>query len=132
MRILETALYAENLEETAAFYERVLGLTRMTELPGRHIFFSLDDAVLLLFAPTASAQPTGRPDLPVPPHGAHGPGHVCFRADTPSLDDWEKRLEAAGVPIEARVDWPHGGTSLYFRDPAGNSLEVAEPRIWGL
>ncbi|MGN6582964.1 MAG: glyoxalase/bleomycin resistance/extradiol dioxygenase family protein, partial [Rhizobiaceae bacterium] len=25
-----------------------------------------------------------------------------------------------------------GGRSIYFRDPAGNSIEFAEPRIWGL
>jgi catechol 2,3-dioxygenase-like lactoylglutathione lyase family enzyme len=27
---------------------------------------------------------------------------------------------------------PRGGRSFYFRDPAGNSLELATPRIWGL
>jgi catechol 2,3-dioxygenase-like lactoylglutathione lyase family enzyme len=25
-----------------------------------------------------------------------------------------------------------GGRSIYFRDPSGNSLEFAEPRIWGI
>jgi len=29
-------------------------------------------------------------------------------------------------------EWPQGGRSIYFRDPAGNSLEFAEPRIWRL
>ena len=37
-----------------------------------------------------------------------------------------------GVTIEADFDWPDGGRSIYFRDPAGNCLEFAEPRIWGL
>ena len=27
-------------------------------------------------------------------------------------------------------DWPNGARSLYFRDPAGNSVEIAEPRLW--
>jgi predicted enzyme related to lactoylglutathione lyase len=36
------------------------------------------------------------------------------------------------VAIEKIVDWPGGGRSLYFRDPAGNSLELATPRIWGI
>ncbi len=31
MRILETALYAENLDETADFYQHVLGLERFAE-----------------------------------------------------------------------------------------------------
>jgi catechol 2,3-dioxygenase-like lactoylglutathione lyase family enzyme len=36
------------------------------------------------------------------------------------------------ITIEAEVTWPNGGRSLYFRDPAGNSLEIASPSIWGL
>jgi len=34
--------------------------------------------------------------------------------------------------IEADFTWPGGGRSIYFRDPAGNAIEFAEPRIWGL
>ncbi len=41
-------------------------------------------------------------------------------------------LEAKGIAIEADFEWPGGGRSIYFRDPAGNCLEFAEPRIWGL
>jgi catechol 2,3-dioxygenase-like lactoylglutathione lyase family enzyme len=36
------------------------------------------------------------------------------------------------VAIEQEMDWPRGGRSFYFRDPAGNSLELATPKIWGL
>jgi hypothetical protein len=36
------------------------------------------------------------------------------------------------VAIEHEATWPRGGRSFYFRDPAGNSLELATPRIWGL
>ena len=35
MRILETALYAENLAETADLYQHVLGLERFAAAPGR-------------------------------------------------------------------------------------------------
>ncbi|MEM7530290.1 MAG: VOC family protein [Pseudomonadota bacterium] len=132
MRVLETALYAENLEETARFYETVLGVERMSERPGRHIFFRVDGGVLLLFRPSASCQPVPEGALPVPPHGAEGPGHVCFAATAEEISTWQKRLEAAGVAIESVVNWPQGGQSIYFRDPAGNSVEFAEPRIWGL
>jgi catechol 2,3-dioxygenase-like lactoylglutathione lyase family enzyme len=34
--------------------------------------------------------------------------------------------------IEAEVEWPKGGRSIYFRDPSGNSLEFAESKIWNL
>jgi catechol 2,3-dioxygenase-like lactoylglutathione lyase family enzyme len=32
--------------------------------------------------------------------------------------------------VESRVTWLRGGTSLYFRDPDGHSLEVATPGLW--
>ena len=34
--------------------------------------------------------------------------------------------------IEKDVAWPNGGRSLYFRDPAGNCLELASPLVWGM
>ena len=40
--------------------------------------------------------------------------------------------ERSGVAIETMIDWPHGRRSVYFRDPAGNSLEFATPRMWRL
>ncbi len=42
------------------------------------------------------------------------------------------KLKAAGIEIESEVHWPNGGRSIYFRDPAGNSLECAEAKIWGI
>ncbi len=133
MKVLESALYAENLEETAEFYLSVLGLEKMSEAPGRHIFIRLKDTVLLLFRPSATIVPPG-PDarLPVPPHGSVGQGHLCFAATSEEIEDWTIRLTGAGVEIEADFHWPQGGRSIYFRDPAGNSLEFAEARIWGL
>ena len=130
--ILETALYAENLEETAAFYEVVLGFARHVEVPGRHVFFRLENGMLLLFRPSVARRPP-EPGarLLVPPHGATGAGHACFAASAAGIAAWRTRLEAAGVTIEADFDWPNGGRSIYFRDPAGNSLEFAEPLIWG-
>jgi catechol 2,3-dioxygenase-like lactoylglutathione lyase family enzyme len=68
----------------------------------------------------------------VPPHGTTGDGHLCFAATAAEIDAWRKRLGEAGVAIEAEVEWPKGGRSIYFRDPSGNSLEFAEPRIWGM
>lgn len=132
MRILETALYAENLEETAAFYTQVLGLERQVEVPGRHVFFKVAGGVLLLFDPAATRSAPRDSRMPVPPHGARGQGHACFAATADEMDGWVARLTGAGVEIEADFHWPQGGRSIYFRDPSGNSLEFAEPRIWGL
>jgi catechol 2,3-dioxygenase-like lactoylglutathione lyase family enzyme len=131
--ILEAALYVSDLAEAERFYGEVLGLERIAKAEGRHVFFRCGSAVLLLFDPKATRVPPA-PDarLPVPPHGAEGPGHLCFGASADEISDWKTKLEAAGIAIEADFEWPNGGRSIYFRDPFGNSLEFAEPRIWGL
>ena len=68
----------------------------------------------------------------MPLHGTQGAGHVAFAVKEADLGDWRTRLGQLGVPIEAEIAWPEGGHSIYVRDPAGNSVEFATPRIWGL
>lgn len=129
-RILETALYVDDLDAGVAFYGGVLGLGCSHRIPGRHAFFRLGAAMLLLFDPEATRRPAGG-TLPVPPHGGEpGRGHVCFAADAVALEAWIDRLQAAGIAIEADFLWPNGARSIYVRDPAGNSVEFAEPRLW--
>ena len=130
--ILETVLYAGDLDAAKSFYRDVLGFALFSEEPGRHVFFKCADQMLLIFDPSVTAEPSPSSPLPVPAHGARGPGHVCFRADAAEIEDWRERLNTAGVEIESDFEWPQGGRSIYFRDPDGNSLEFAEPRIWGL
>jgi hypothetical protein len=38
---------------------------------------------------------------------------------------------AHGVEVEREIGWPDGSRSLYVRDPAGNSVELAPPSLWG-
>jgi catechol 2,3-dioxygenase-like lactoylglutathione lyase family enzyme len=129
-RVLETALYCDNLAATARFYREILGL-------GVH--FSDDRAialdasgstVLLLFARGASRQGVTFPQGTIPGHDGSGPAHVAFAVDTDELDAWETRLAEAGVAIESRVRWERGGRSIYFRDPEGHSVELATPGVW--
>lgn len=128
--ILESALYVDDLGAAVAFYGGALGLAPIARLEGRHAFFRCGAGVLLLFVAAATEVPPGPGALPVPPHGARGPGHLCFAAEPLGIASWRERLRSAGVAIESEVDWPRGGRSIYFRDPAGNSLEIAEARIW--
>lgn len=131
--ILESALYVTNLTAAEDFYSNILGLEQISKVDGRHIFYRCGAGVLLLFNASATkVSPAPEAKLPVPPHGTTGPGHLAFSATPAELDRWKSYLEAHGVEIEATVGWPQGGRSIYFRDPSGNSLEFAEPKIWGL
>ena len=125
--VLETALYARDLQKAEAFYTAVLGLELDSKVEGRHLFFRCGSGMLLVFDPRTTSQPG-----PVPAHGATGPGHVAFSVPEAELERWADHLSRSDVPVEADIDWPRGGRSLYFRDPEGNSLELTSPRIWGL
>jgi len=65
-------------------------------------------------------------------HGCRGRGHVAWAIPSHELEEWRQWLRAADVPIYSEVSWPKGGHSLYFRDPAGNSLELATLPTWGM
>lgn len=130
--ILETALYVDDIDKAEAFYGSVLRLEKVTRAGNRHVFFRCGAGVLLVFNADETLKPPPRDGLQVPPHGTHGPGHACFRVAAEQLDIWKATLEAAGVAIEADIAWPNGTRSFYFRDPAGNSLECAEPGLWNL
>lgn len=130
--ILETVLYARDLEKAETFYAGVLGLELHAKVDGRHVFFRCGNQMLLIFNPDATSIPAQDTSLPIPTHGATGPGHACFRASRNGIAAWRQRLRVEGIEIESEFEWPQGGISIYFRDPAGNCLEFAEPRIWNL
>jgi catechol 2,3-dioxygenase-like lactoylglutathione lyase family enzyme len=124
-RVLETSLYADDLEAAERFYRDDLGLPLIGREAGRHAFFGCGGSIFLLFRPAAT-----RHSQAVPPHGAAGPGHVAFAVEEGSLEAWRCRLEQRRIEIESDQRWPGGGRSLYLRDPAGNSVELTTPGIW--
>lgn len=124
--LFETALYVSDLAAAERFYVEVLGLELESRFEGRGLAFRCDSGVLLLFDPAV----TRVRDSPLPAHGAIGAGHIAFLATEEELPGWREQLAAHGVAIEEEVVWAQGGRSLYFRDPAGNSLELAPPTLW--
>jgi catechol 2,3-dioxygenase-like lactoylglutathione lyase family enzyme len=126
--LVETAVYTDDLDLAEQFYRNVLGLKVIGAEPGRHVFFQVGTHdFLLVFRPEA----TLRGDH-LPAHGARGPGHFAMGIDAEALESWRDQLSRHGVPIEHEEAWPRGGRSLYFRDPAGNSVELITPGVWGL
>ena len=126
--VVETAIYVDDLQAAETFYGAVLGLPVIGKEPGRHVFFRVGEASVLL---AFRAEATLKGD-PLPPHGATGPGHFALGIEAEALDAWRKLLQGHGVRIEKEVEWPRGGKSLYFRDPAGNLVELVTPGVWGL
>lgn len=125
--VVETAVYAAELDAAEAFYAGVLRLPVIGREPGRQVFFRVGAAgVLLVFDPAATLAGGS-----FPPHGATGPGHFALGIRPDALDEWRRHLTASGIAIEQEWTWPRGGHSLYFRDPAGNLVELVTPGVWG-
>ena len=126
-RILETCLYVDDLNAAEKFYRRILGVESFSRVNNRHVFFRCGESMLLLFNPLETAKSSGD----VPTHGAHGPGHVAFAIAPNQIDLCRRQLQENGIAIETEITWPSGGRSIYFRDPAGNSVELATAQVWG-
>ena len=127
--LLETAIYARDLDAAEAFYRDVFGLDLVSKVPGRLVFFRCGQQMLLLFNPDKSREVN--PNIPIPRHGTEGEGHFCFRArDGAEIDAWCAHFARLGVAVEHLHVWPNGARSVYVRDPAGNSVEVGEAAMW--
>lgn len=123
--VLETAVYTSDLDAAEQFYQGVLGLDVLMREAGRHVFFRCGTGVVLVFNPETTR------DEEALAHGTDGPGHVAFTIRHDDIDRWKDRLAAHGIAIEEDKTWPNGGRSLYVRDPAGNSIELATADLWG-
>jgi catechol 2,3-dioxygenase-like lactoylglutathione lyase family enzyme len=124
-RIDHLVLTVDDIEATLAFYERALllkrelfrgadGQTRYALTLGRQKINLQDRSTE---TPTKARRPT------------FGAGDFCLIAATP-LDDVIAHLRAESIAIEAGPVPRRGAMgalrSIYFRDPDGNLVEVAE------
>jgi catechol 2,3-dioxygenase-like lactoylglutathione lyase family enzyme len=139
-RLLETALYVEDLERSSRFYEQVLGLEPIAGTPSemetqRRVLRPLHipgGQVLLLFAKGSTVATAVLPGGTIPPHEGSGRLHLAFAISSTEVEGWRERLQSHGVSIEGEMRWPRGGTSLYFRDPDGHLVELATPGLWSI
>jgi len=128
--VLETALYVENLNRAAAFYENVLGLKPVNKDQRFAGYVAGPRSLLLLFKRGSTRETVHIPGGTIPPHDGQGTLHVAFAIPTDELDAWEQHLKSHDIAIEGRTDWPRGGKSIYFRDPDDHLLELATPGLW--
>ena len=127
-RVLETSLYHDTAEtaEVERFYSEVLGLA----LVGRWadgMAFRVGAGVLLLFDRELLPGRGG----PISDHGTTGPGHACLvAAGAGEYEAWVECLGREGVAITHEQAWGEERRSIYFQDPAGNLLEIADGDLW--
>lgn len=134
-RIIESALYVDDLDRSRKFYTDVLQLNPILDADPLCAFDIGGDNVLLLFRRGGSLETKvlPGPSLPngeIPPHDGSGRLHVCFAVSEDELPAWEAHLKAHDIPIEGRTDWTRGGCSIYFRDPDEHLLELMTPGNW--
>ena len=145
------ALVCKDMKKTAEFYSGLLGmpLTKTIELPnnlGQHFFFDCGGGDQLAFfwfpdAPesqpgvTHSAKTVGEGPLT----SAHASmNHVAYDVAPDMIDEYQKRLEVAGVKCTAVYNHDDSAAqaslefnettfvrSVYFKEPDGNLLDIA-------
>ncbi len=113
-------LTVADVEASAIFYGRVLGMQRVVFGAGR-VALQFGRQKINLHPAAAPLQPHALRPTP-------GSADLCFVTET-ALADWIAHLAACGVALEAGPVARTGAlgpmTSLYLRDPDGNLIEIA-------
>ncbi|MFB6259102.1 MAG: VOC family protein, partial [Flavobacteriales bacterium] len=122
----ESCIYSEDLDGIRAFYEGILGLPVIAHVPEELVFFRAGNSMLLCFNPERSAYKEEPP-----PHYGKGQLHLAFETEKATYKSWKEALPKKGVLIEQVRPWKNGEKeSFYFRDPAGNLVEILQKGIW--
>jgi catechol 2,3-dioxygenase-like lactoylglutathione lyase family enzyme len=128
--VLETSLYARELERTAAFYRNLFGFKALVDSPRLVAFEIAARSVLLVFQSGATEDEIVDARGKIPGHDGVGRLHLAFSIAREDLDAWRKRLFQNGIELVGEYRWPRGGVSLYVRDPDGALVELATPGLW--
>lgn len=128
--IAETVLYADDLPASAAFFRDVMRLEPVFESDGLVVFACGTAQNLLVFDRAVAAADKRLPGGTIPGHRSEGAAHMAFHVSHADYPRWRDHFAAEGVDVVSEVGFEGGGRSLYFRDPAGNVLELATPGHW--
>ncbi len=119
-RLDHMVLTVADIEATCAFYGRVLGMEK--------VVFAGARTALAFGRQKINLHPAGNEYSPRAAHPAPGSGDLCLITEVP-LKEVIAHLEACGVAVEEGPVPKTGATgpitSVYFRDPDGNLIEVA-------
>jgi catechol-2,3-dioxygenase len=128
-KVVETCIYSSDLESMKRFYAGVLGLPLVQEEKDKLVFLQAGKSMLLIFNPVRTITDNDR----LPTHGAQTPPasiHFAMEIKENDYQSWKELLARNGIAVEKQVDWKGRSRSLYFRDPAGNLVELITPGEW--
>jgi catechol 2,3-dioxygenase-like lactoylglutathione lyase family enzyme len=111
----------DDIEESVAFYTKVLGFEILNKFPA-FADVARGKLRLLLSGPASSA---GRP---MPDGVKPGPGgwnRIHLIVD--DIDAEVARLRAAGAPLRNNILEGPGGKQVLLQDPSGNVVELSNP-----
>ena len=119
-RLDHMVLTVADIDATCDFYDRVLGMEEVVFAGGR--------GALGFGKQKINLHPAGNEYDPRAKHPVPGSGDLCLITETP-LDDVIAHLAAEGVEIiegpVAKTGATGPITSVYFRDPDDNLIEVS-------
>src|SRR5688572_22321863 len=100
LKIKETCLYVNDLEQARKFYGMLLGLPEISYVPGKHLFFRVGGSVLLLFNPEDSKNKKSPP-----PHYGSGDQHFAFEVKAVDYQAAKSEIKSKGIFIIENVTW---------------------------
>lgn len=118
-------LTVRDLDATTNFYERVLGMRAFTFADGTRTALAFGRHKINLHQ-------AGHEHLPNAREARPGSADLCFLTDTP-LEDAVAHLAELGVALDHGPDAADGARgalrSVWFRDPDGNLIELANRAV---
>jgi catechol 2,3-dioxygenase-like lactoylglutathione lyase family enzyme len=129
-KIVETCIYSPDLKIMKDFYVNRLGLDLISEEERRHVFLKAGKSMLLVFNPENTSLAA---NSTFPTHGAcTSPSsiHFALEIEQAGYEAAKNLLAQNKIAIEKEMSWGSGGKSVYFRDPAGNLVEIVTKGQW--
>ena len=128
-KVVETCIYSSDLVSMKKFYAGILGLPVIQEEQDKLIFLKAGKNMLLIFDPVRTKANNGS----LPAHGAPTPPsslHFAMEIEEHEYHANKQLLIDNNIAIEKEVNWNSHAKSIYFRDPAGNLVELITPGGW--